>query len=157
MQEHQPLIKEEVNLFEELINIKEMLSIQIQEKNFQLNFMLEENFKINTVKALLNSILYNLISNAIKYCNSKVNSFLEVSIKNIDDNTIIMKFHDNGIGIDLSMYKNQIFGMFKQFSSIRDGKGLGLYLTKSQVEMLGGTIDSIVNVGTTFEIKMPIK
>lgn len=158
MQEHQPLIKEEINLYEELNNIKEMLSIPIQEKNFQLNLVLDRSLKINTVKALLNSVLYNLISNAIKYSNSKVNSFLEVSINKIDDSTVEMKFHDNGIGIDLNMYKNQIFGMFKQFSSIRDGKGLGLYLTKSQVEMLGGTIsiDSVLNVGTTFEIRMPV-
>jgi PAS domain S-box-containing protein len=158
MQEHQPLIKEEVCLYEELNNIKEMLSIPIQEKNFQLNIVIDKNLKLNSVKALLNSIFYNLISNAIKYSNSKVNSFLEISINKIDENTIKMKFHDNGIGIDLNMYKTQIFGMFKQFSSVRDGKGLGLYLTKSQVEMLGGTIsiDSVLNVGTTFEIKMPI-
>jgi signal transduction histidine kinase len=65
-----------------------------------------------------------------------------------------MIFNDNGIGIDLLRNRDKIFGLYQRFHSHADSKGLGLYLVKSQVESLGGSIsvESEVDKGTTFTI-----
>ncbi len=65
-----------------------------------------------------------------------------------------MTFEDNGIGIDMSRNKEKIFGLYQRFHNYPDSKGLGLYLVKSQVETMGGTIEvqSEVNVGTKFTL-----
>ena len=61
-------------------------------------------------------------------------------------------FKDNGIGIDLERNADKIFGLYQRFHNYPDSKGLGLYLVKSQVETMGGsiTVQSEVNKGTTF-------
>ena len=65
-----------------------------------------------------------------------------------------MIFKDNGIGIDLERNRTKVFGLYQRFHNYPDSKGLGLYLVKSQVETMGGTIeiDSEVNIGTTFTL-----
>ena len=63
-------------------------------------------------------------------------------------------FKDNGLGIDLKRKRTQMFGLYKRFHDNIEGKGMGLYLVKTQVEILGGSISvqSEVNNGTTFTI-----
>jgi len=65
-----------------------------------------------------------------------------------------LSFKDNGIGIDMERNKNKIFGLYQRFHNHPDSKGLGLYLVKSQVESMNGSIDveSEVGKGTTFTI-----
>jgi signal transduction histidine kinase len=76
-----------------------------------------------------------------------------VSSKEVGEN-IILIFKDNGIGIDLERNGDKIFGLYQRFHNHPDSKGLGLYLVKSQVESMGGTInvESEVDKGTTFTI-----
>jgi signal transduction histidine kinase len=76
-----------------------------------------------------------------------------ISSKVVDDD-LILTFKDNGIGIDLVRNKDKIFGLYQRFHNHPDSKGLGLYLVKSQVEAMGGTItvSSVVDKGTTFTI-----
>jgi len=73
-----------------------------------------------------------------------------------DHNHIYMLFEDNGIGIDLDRYGDKVFGMYKTFHQNPDAKGIGLFITRNQIESLGGTIkiDSTVNVGTKFTIRL---
>ena len=75
------------------------------------------------------------------------------SSKEVGEN-IILIFKDNGIGIDLERNGDKIFGLYQRFHNHPDSKGLGLYLVKSQVESMGGTInvESEVDKGTTFTI-----
>jgi signal transduction histidine kinase len=76
-----------------------------------------------------------------------------VSSKEVN-NMIVLTFKDNGIGIDLERNRDKIFGLYQRFHNYSDSKGLGLYLVKSQVESMGGTIsvESEVDKGTTFTI-----
>ena len=69
-----------------------------------------------------------------------------------------MLFTDNGMGIDLSTKREQVFGLYKRFHTQIEGKGMGLFMTKTQVEALGGriNINSEVNKGTTFKIEFDI-
>lgn len=108
---------------------------------------------LNTNKAYLESIILNLLTNAIKYKSENKKSKITISANKIDD-TVFLVFKDNGIGIDLIRNKDKVFGLYQRFHDFPDSKGLGLYLVKSQVEAMGGTIsiESEVNKGTTFTL-----
>ncbi len=68
---------------------------------------------------------------------------------------IYISFKDNGRGIGLARNKDQVFGLYKRFHSNVDGKGMGLFMVKSQVEVLGGKISlqSALDKGTEFLIE----
>lgn len=108
---------------------------------------------LNINKAYLESILLNLLTNSIKY--KSENRKLKISITSTQtDKNIILVFKDNGIGINMERNREKIFGLYQRFHDHPDSKGLGLYLVKSQVETMGGTIsiESEVNIGTTFTL-----
>jgi PAS domain S-box-containing protein len=108
---------------------------------------------LNSNKSYLESILLNLLTNSIKY--KSEDRKLKITIKaQHAGNSVVLIFKDNGIGIDLEKNKDKIFGLYQRFHDYPDSKGLGLYLVKSQVETMGGTIsiESKVNVGTTFTL-----
>ncbi len=107
-----------------------------------------------TIKSYIHSIFYNLISNSIKYKQPGKKPVIEITSEKTG-NKLILKFKDNGTGIDLHARKDQIFGLYKRFHHNIEGKGIGLFMIKSQVTALGGTIDiqSEINRGTTFTIE----
>lgn len=113
---------------------------------------------IVTNETALQQIISNLISNGIKYNQSKVVE-IEVSIRNEDDQAIF-SITDNGIGIDLE-HHDAIFDSFKTLG-IKDrfhqsGSGIGLATVKNLVEKLGGSIiiESAKGKGSTFEFRLP--
>jgi signal transduction histidine kinase len=101
----------------------------------------------------MESIMLNLVTNAIKYRSPER---LPVVIINAHTNYkgIVITIEDNGLGIDLERYRNKLFGMNKTFHGNEDARGLGLYITKNQVESMGGRIEveSKLNVGTKFSV-----
>ena len=108
---------------------------------------------LNTNKSYIESILLNLLTNSIKYKSLDRKLKININAHQLGD-TVLLIFKDNGIGIDLERNKDKIFGLYQRFHDYPDSKGLGLYLVKSQVETMGGTIsiESTVNVGTTFTL-----
>lgn len=110
--------------------------------------------EIYYIPAYMESILLNLLTNAIKYKHPERDPI--VSIKTyIEDEDKYLKISDNGRGIDMELFKDKVFGMYKTFHYNKDAVGIGLFLTKNQVESLDGTISIVseVNKGTTFTIK----
>jgi signal transduction histidine kinase len=109
-----------------------------------------------SVRAMLQNILYNLVSNAIKYRSFERDLKVKVSSHRMG-NAIVINIQDNGLGIDLANHNENIFKLYKRFHTHVTGKGLGLYLVKTQLDALGGYIDvkSQLNVGTTFTVKLP--
>ena len=103
------------------------------------------------------SIFYNLISNSIKYRQQQVPCLIEIKSRRVKD-TIELVFTDNGMGIDLQKRGDQVFGLYKRFHTNIEGKGMGLFMVKTQVETLGGkiSIQSEVNKGTEFKIEFEI-
>jgi PAS domain S-box-containing protein len=110
--------------------------------------------KIYYSKPYLESILQNLISNAIKYRSTERIPEIFVSTDLIVTG-IELRVQDNGLGIDMDQYGNKLFGLHKTFHENTEARGVGLFLTKTQIETLGGTIhaESKVNEGTTFIIQ----
>jgi len=118
-----------------------------------IKFNFEEVSFLNTNKSYLESILLNLLTNSLKYKSETRKLKINITASRHGDN-ILLIFKDNGIGIDLERNRDKIFGLYQRFHDYPDSKGLGLYLVKSQVETMGGTInvESQVDVGTTFTL-----
>ena len=167
------LLNETINDLVKVIIIKDNPSVQ-KEKLFikdvfenvfnQLSFLISSNkpilkidLEVETIfdinKSYLESIFLNLLTNAINYREPSRQLRITIATK-VEDNNLFMTFKDNGIGIDLEKNNDKIFGLYQRFHNYPESKGLGLYLVKSQVESMGGTIsvDSIVGKGTTFTI-----
>ena len=104
-------------------------------------------------RAYVYSILHNLVSNAIKYKSSLRSLLLEIKSVNTD-NAITLQVRDNGSGMDLESVRPKLFQLYKRFHHGHEGKGIGLYLVKMQVEALGGRIEveSKPEMGTTFTL-----
>lgn len=166
-----------VSLNETIAHLNEVVAIQINEnKKVPINIkhtfnsiknsiskIIEDNdakiiphFEVETIDhipAYLDSILLNLLTNSLKYKHPKRPP--EINIKTYrEDNHVVLTVSDNGLGIDLKKYENKIFGMYNTFHNQEDARGIGLFMTKNQVESLDGKIEvfSEPNVGTTFKI-----
>ncbi len=152
-------LKEEVDLSKVVDEIKHLFVGSQHRKPFEIltHFENGEHY-LYTVKIYLTSIFYNLISNSIKYKKPEYDLIAQISGKIVNDE-YELRFKDNGIGIDLKAHGDKLFGLYKRFHPHIDGKGMGLYLVKNQVELLGGriSVESVVNLGTTFTICLPLK
>lgn len=147
---------EQVTLQERLDKVCLVLREKIREinPNLKVNFLAPVCLAI---PAYVESILYNLMSNALKY--RMTDKPLLITIEShIEKGNCILTFSDNGSGFDYKNFKDKIFNLYQRFHNHTDGKGMGLFLVKTQVEAMGGTIDvaSEVNEGTTFKISLPI-
>ena len=114
---------------------------------------IEDDLTIETMVAYFESIILNLVTNAIKYKSPDRDPNIIIKANRLDDKLHIT-ITDNGLGIDLDKNENKIFGIYKTFHGNKDAVGLGLYMVKNHVIALGGTIqvESEVGVGTTFKI-----
>lgn len=157
-------IRKEINEQKVLVNfndlveiIKTSISSQIAQGKVSFNLDFSEVAEILTIKSYLYSIFYNLIINSIKYKQSEIYPIIEIKSK-LAGNRIILTFKDNGLGFDTNKNQEQIFGLYKRFHLHVEGKGLGLFMVKSQVESLGGKISvkSEINKGTEFTIEFEI-
>jgi PAS domain S-box-containing protein len=104
-------------------------------------------------KTYLESILQNLLSNAVKYRATNRHLRLHISSAIVNEKTEL-RVSDNGLGIDLERFGEKLFGLHKTFHDNKEARGVGLFLTKTQVEAMGGsiTVESEVDKGTTFTI-----
>ncbi|MCD0465517.1 PAS domain-containing sensor histidine kinase [Flavobacterium sp. ENC] len=145
--------KEEVSLKEVFENVFSQLSFQIELHKPIIKLKFDKVPLLNTNKAYIESILLNLLTNSIKYKSENRKLKISILAEQIDHKAVLT-FKDNGIGIDLERNRDKVFGLYQRFHNYPDSKGLGLYLVKSQVETMGGTIsiESEVNKGTTFTI-----
>jgi PAS domain S-box-containing protein len=150
--------KKETVRFSALVkDIRTSISNLIEKENISIKTNFLEVNEFFTIKSYLTSIFYNLISNSIKYRNPDVPCVIEITSR-LAGNKLTLSFKDNGLGIDMKAHHDKIFGLYKKFHTHIEGKGMGLYMVKTQVEILGGTIDvkSEVNVGTEFIISFPL-
>jgi signal transduction histidine kinase len=110
---------------------------------------------VNYKKAYLESILLNFVTNGIKYRHPDRLPLIRLRAYR-DAGQAILEIEDNGIGIDLANHGDKLFGMYKTFHGNADAKGIGLYITKNQVEEMGGSIqvESRVGEGTKFIIAL---
>ena len=149
------LLTANLNLKEYIDNTLTVLDGKIKEKEVTIISTVGEDVFLNYNPAYLESILYNIISNAIRYSNPDRKPIISIKYY-IKNKKKVIEIADNGIGIDLEKNGSKVFGMYKTFSNNPDSKGIGLFITKNQIDAMGGsiTIDSTPGVGTTFKISV---
>ncbi|UZR98630.1 ATP-binding protein [Chondrinema litorale] len=149
----------------ENINLKDLMTQQISQFYFgnvkeeiSINNNISEDFNIISDHRRLSVIFGNVLSNAIRYSNTrKTDSYINIGAE-LTDEFIFVIVEDNGIGI-AEEYLDEIFKMFFRVGDVgKNGSGLGLYIVKETLEKLKGSIDvtSTSGKGSTFTIKLPI-
>ncbi|WP_247236575.1 PAS domain S-box protein [Telluribacter sp. SYSU D00476] len=145
--------REPLLVAEQFDQIVDQFRGQLEEVNADLETNFEEAPVIRFNRSYMESIFLNLLTNAVKYRSGTRPLRIRVSTHHTDG-AVLLRFEDNGLGIDIERYKDRLFGLYQRFHDRPDSKGLGLYLIKSQMEALGGSIsiDSKVNEGTSLTL-----
>jgi PAS domain S-box-containing protein len=148
--------KTEVVSFQQLIEeINLSLNNLMQNENVKITFDFEAADNFITIKSYMHSIFYNLILNSIKYKRPDIDPVISITTRK-NNNKLEILFKDNGKGIDEKNFIN-LFGLYRRFDTSVQGKGMGLFMVKMQVENLGGKISlqSKPGHGTTFKVEFP--
>ena len=145
--------KVELNLETEFNQVIKSITSLIQKSNAKIitDFSAFKIIRFNRV--YLDSVLLNLITNTIKYSSPNREPIIHLKTM-INDGKQQLLISDNGLGMDLELIKDKIFGLNQTFHNNIDSKGVGLYLVKTQIEAMGGEIEveSELDKGTTFII-----
>ncbi|RNI27135.1 PAS domain-containing sensor histidine kinase [Rufibacter immobilis] len=150
-------VLEKIDLQQVFADIKESLSGQFIQYTGRIHADFLEGKEVMGVKGYVHSIFLNLITNAIKYQDEARD--LEIHINTVFSNGYLcLQVQDNGLGIDLVKQGGKIFGLYRRFHPHIDGKGLGLYMIKTQAETMGGWVDveSEVGKGSIFKVYFQI-
>ncbi|WP_298489045.1 PAS domain-containing protein [uncultured Maribacter sp.] len=145
--------KTPVKLNNKIEDVKQNLSSYIVQNKATIVNEIPINAEIKVIPAYIDSILMNFITNGVKYKNPDKDPIVKISYKK-ENNYSVVSISDNGLGIDLKKYGSKLFGMYKTFHNHKDSRGIGLYITKNQIEAMNGkvTVTSKVGEGTKFNI-----
>ncbi|TAH19965.1 MAG: hypothetical protein EAZ08_07870 [Cytophagales bacterium] len=155
-------IRKSFNTNAELVNIKELVNNELMSLETEIkraNAVIEIDLNVTSIysiRAYMQSIFHNLLSNAIKYRHTYRQPLIIIRTTKDDDN-FCLQVQDNGLGVDVTdLYK--IFGLYQRMHTHVEGKGLGLYLVKTQVEAMNGRIEieSLPNHGSVFKVYLPV-
>ena len=147
------LTKTPIGLRNAVVKVGHNLSAFLQNNNARVINRISDKIEVPVVPAYLDSILMNIITNGIKYKDPSRNPIIELRAMKTEDYTVL-SISDNGMGLDLNKYKHKLFGMYKTFHNNPDSRGIGLYITKNQIDAMNGkiTMTSEVGKGSTFNI-----
>ncbi|WP_394975591.1 ATP-binding protein [uncultured Croceitalea sp.] len=145
--------RESINLKKTFESVHENLIALFERNKVEFKNVIPSKLNIYGIPAYLDSIVLNLLTNAVKYRHPKRTPKITVTAEKEGDR-VVFSIEDNGIGIDLNKNGDKLFGMYKTFHSNDDARGIGLYITKNQIEAMGGNIItcSELNKGTTFKV-----
>ena len=143
----------EINLNDKVVDATKNLSAFISNSKAKVKNNIPVDFSVKSVPAYLDSILTNFITNAVKYRDPERESFVVLSAEKKGDYSILT-ITDNGLGIDLEKYGEKLFGMYKTFHDHKDARGIGLYLTKNQIDAMNGKVEVTSEIGKGTEFKI---
>lgn len=154
IKQSQNIEKQELKFENILYQVKSMLNAKITELDAQVTFDFSRAPVIVYSSIYLESIILNLLDNALKYHATDRKPEIQFTTYKDKNDHIILEAKDNGLGINLDRYKHQIFKLRKTFHRHPESRGIGLFMIKNQIETMGGeiTISSEENKGTTFFI-----
>jgi signal transduction histidine kinase len=148
--------KETVTLEEEWIQTMSLLKGSLTgHEEISVNFKALP--QIVTVRGMLQSILYNLLSNAIKF-RSPERKLKVMATSRSQDGRAILEIADNGLGFNIDLHHEKVFKLYRRFHAHVGGRGIGLYMIKTQVEVLHGSVEatSQPNKGSMFRVILPL-
>lgn len=149
------IIRQKIHFEREVGEVLKLLERDLKSHQVRVEMDLRKCPYVFSVKPMVHSILYNLISNGIKYRSSERTPVIRIESEESDE-YYSFTVTDNGLGIDLEQFRESLFRLYKRFHFHTEGKGLGLYLVKLQTEALGGyvEVDSEINRFTAFTIHL---
>ncbi len=145
--------RSQLNLYSYIEKTIAILKVNYAKQKPKIHINVSPDLDIEYNAAYLESILFNFLSNAIKYGKPGRQTVINIDFYTENERGVL-QIADNGLGIDLKKNKDKLFGMYKTFHNNKDAKGIGLFITKNQVDAMGGKIEvaSEVDKGTTFKI-----
>lgn len=135
-----------VNVKPTLKRTLESINALIEEVVPQIDVEIPDNLKVYAIEPYLSSIFLNLLTNSIRYRKEDQKLVLKITAEVSRDRTQI-SFKDNGKGIDLDRHGDKLFGMYKTFHGNKDAKGIGLFISKNQMDAMNAKIDVVSEVG----------
>lgn len=143
--------KKSLNLNESVFVVEQNVAGLLKQTNGKIINEISDDTTIKALPAYLNSILTNCITNSIKYRCEEKKPIIILSVQE-DKNYTTLSVEDNGLGIDLKKYGDQLFGLYKTFHRNKESRGIGLYITKNQMEAMNGkiTVESTPGQGSIF-------
>ena len=146
---------DKIVLKDALEKVLQRFGAQIDQFKADIQYNFEQAPVIYFPQNYIDSILSNLISNALKYKSPDRNPVIKIETINKENNRIVLAVNDNGLGINLDIHKDNVFKIRKTFHKHPDARGFGLYMTKNQVEAMNGKIwvESKPGEGSTFFIE----
>ena len=142
-----------LNLRTMVRNTLKSINAMIQKHNVVIENKIPKDYEVLCLPAYLESIILNFATNAIKYRSERRQPKLKFHADK-NEEYIQLFIEDNGIGINLNKNSDKIFGMYKTFHKGKSSRGIGLFITKNQIEAVGGKVkaESKVGKGTRFII-----
>ena len=158
VQTRQNLTKENIKINSYVLKTLKLLKIPLKDCGAKVKNNVDENLVLFFNTAYMESILLNMFTNAVKYRHPERKLCLEIAAEE-EDNFLVLSVKDNGRGINLQKHGDKLFGIYQTFHGNSDAKGIGLFITKYQIDAMGGKIEveSEENIGTTFKIYFPVK
>ncbi|WJJ96221.1 sensor histidine kinase [Algibacter luteus] len=135
-----------LNLYEYAVNAIYNIASLAKNNNCEIENLIGKDVKVIGIEAYLDSILLNLLTNAIKYREESRTGHIILKTK-LKNNRIVLTVQDNGMGIDLNKHGKKMFSLYQTFHNHSDSTGVGLFITKNQVETIGGRIKVKSKVG----------
>jgi len=132
--------------------VKEGLGSMIQQAEAEVKLTIDGSLELRFSKKNFQSIIYNLLSNALKYRSPLRKALVQVTMERRGD-YIVLCVQDNGLGIDMK-HELKLFAMFQRLHDHVEGSGIGLYIVKRIMDNAGGKIgvESEVGKGSTFKL-----
>lgn len=107
-----------------------ILAVSALEAKVSIFNYVEEDLRIKAIPAYADSVVLNILTNAIKYRSTERNSFIKINA-HVEGKHIVVIIEDNGLGIDLKKHGNKIFGLYKTFHEHKESRGVGLFISKN--------------------------
>jgi two-component system, sensor histidine kinase LadS len=147
--------KEAIDVKELLYKILNRYEAEVGKEGIQIAINADAQY-VSAIPAYMDSILSNLISNSIKYRTDVRLPLIKITTEELPS-TWQIEIEDNGLGFDSKLFSRKLFEPFQRFHTHKEGKGLGMFLVKTQVTAMQGTItvDSEQNKGTRVRINLP--
>jgi len=153
---HRPdVIIEQVSLVPVYESVREIFARRIEAEGATIETAFSSCPSVPAYAPYLESIFRNLISNALNFRSPERPPRIRIESEQFR-NHYVLRFADNGMGIDMSRHGRKLFGLKQRFHHA-EGRGVGLFMIKAQVEAMKGsiTVSSKVDEGTIFTIYLP--
>lgn len=155
-------IRKSLNTNKELVDINDLINDELRSLDSEIKCAgatIEKDLAVSSIYSIrvyMQSIIHHLLVNAIKYRDSSRQLHILIKTSKKDSNFCLI-VQDNGLGVDTTnTYK--IFGLYQRMHTHVEGKGLGLYFVKTQIEAMNGSIEieSIISQGSIFKVCLPL-